>query len=179
MMVYLALLRGINVGGHKKVPMAELRELLSDSGLKNVKTYIQSGNVIFQSKLSDILKLESKIKKAILAHFGFDVPVLVKSFKNFQTIFEECPFEKEKKEKSYFVVLNKIPEVELIKEAQKLTYENEEFIIKNQCIYFFTSMGYGQTKFNMNTFERKLKVIGTSRNYNTMVKLLSLSSELN
>ena len=179
MMVYLALLRGINVGGHKKVSMAELRELLSDSGLKNVKTYIQSGNVIFQSKLSDILKLESKIKKAILAHFGFDVPVLVKSFKNFQTIFEECPFEKEKKEKSYFVVLNKIPEVKLIKEAQKLTYENEEFIIKNQCIYFFTSMGYGQTKFNMNTFERKLKVIGTSRNYNTMVKLLSLSSELN
>jgi len=179
MMVYLALLRGINVGGHKKVSMAELRELLSDSGLKNVKTYIQSGNVIFQSKLSDILKLESKIKKAIMAHFGFDVPVLVKSFKNFQTIFEECPFEKEKKEKSYFVVLNKIPEVELIKEAQKLIYENEEFIIKNQCIYFFTSMGYGQTKFNMNTFERKLKVIGTSRNYNTMVKLLSLSSELN
>lgn len=179
MMVYLALLRGINVGGHKKVPMAELRELLSDSGLKNVKTYIQSGNVIFQSKLTDILKLESKIKKAILAHFGFDVPVLVKSFKNFQTIFEECPFEKEKKEKSYFVVLNKIPEVKLIKEAQKLTYENEEFIIKNQCIYFYTSMGYGQTKFNMNTFERKLKVIGTSRNYNTMVKLLSLSSELN
>ena len=179
MKVYIALLRGINVGGHKKIPMAELRELLTKSALKNVKTYIQSGNVIFQSNQKDTLKLEAKIKKAIMTRFGFDVPVLIKSTENFQTIFDECPFEKEKKLNSYFVVLNESPEPDLIKEAEKLTYENEEFIIKNECIYFHSSMGYGRTKFSMKIFERKLKVIGTSRNYNTMVKLLSLSSELN
>jgi len=74
-------------------------------------------------------------------------------------------------------MLNKVPDMELIEDVEKLSYENEEFIIKNNCIYFYCSIGYGKTKFNMKTFERKLKVTGTSRNYRTMVKLLTLSSE--
>lgn len=178
MKTYIALLRGINVGGHNKVPMAELHELLKNSGFQNVQTYIQSGNVILESSEEQINSIEEDIKKAILDYFGFDVPVIVKTNNELQTIFDVCPFTKENKEKSYFILLNKIPAIELIKDVEKLSFENEEFIIKKNCIYFYSSIGYGRTKFNMKTFERKLKVIGTSRNYNTMVKLLSLSSEL-
>ena len=78
MNTYIALLKGINVGGHKKVPMADLRELLSKSGFENVQTYIQSGNVILQSNNSDISKIESDIEKSIEDYFGFEVSVLVK-----------------------------------------------------------------------------------------------------
>ena len=79
MKTYIALLRGINVGGHKKVSMAHLRDVLTKSGLENVKTYIQSGNVIFQSLKENKGELEVLIHNAIMAHFGFDVPILVRS----------------------------------------------------------------------------------------------------
>ena len=177
MNVFIALLRGINVGGHKKAPMAELRELLENSGLQNVKTYIQSGNVIFKSLEKDKLILEEQIKKAIFNYFEFDMPVIVRTKEELQAIFDTCPFTKDKKENSYFIMLSSSPDMELIENVMELTYENEEFIIINNCIYYYSSIGYGRTKFNMSSFERKLKVFGTSRNYNTMVKLLSLSSE--
>ena len=177
MKTYVALLRGINVGGHKKVPMADLRELMNQIGLQNVKTYIQSGNVIFQSNEKEF-ELEEKIQRSINSHFGFDVAVVVKSSDELLEIFNECPFEDETKQKSYFIVLNKTPETQLIKEVENISHENEAFIIKRNCIYFYSSIGFGQTKFNMTTFERKLKVKGTSRNFNTMLKLLSLCAEI-
>jgi uncharacterized protein (DUF1697 family) len=175
---YIALLRGINVGGHKKVPMAELRELLTESGLENVSTYIQTGNVFFQTPESNILALENSIHKSIMDHFGFEVSVLVKTRQDLQRIFDACPFSDEKKKKSYFTILHNIPTAELVEDASKKVYEGEEYLIINDCIYYFCEKGYGKAKFNMNLFERKLNTASTSRNYNTMVKLLSLSEEL-
>lgn len=177
MKTYVALLRGINVGGHNKVSMAELRELLSKVGLNKVQTYIQSGNVIFESFENESY-LENKIKDSIKECFGYDISILVKSKEQLNEIFNSCPFENDIKEKSYFIVLNKIPKPHLIKEAEKISFEEEELIIKNDCLYFYSALGYGQTKFNMNTFERKLQVKGTARNYNTMLKLLSLCDEI-
>lgn len=176
MKAYIALLKGINVGGHKKVSMAELRDLLVKSGFENVQTYIQSGNVIFKS-LDEVHGLEEKISNLISVHFGFDVSVILKTNPELQLIFDSCPFENGKKENNYFIILNKMPDAKMIDEVNRISYENEEIIIKNNCLYFYSSKGFGQSKFNMITYERKLKVIGTSRNYNTMVKLLSLSSD--
>lgn len=87
MNTYIALLRGINVGGYKKVPMAELRELLSKSGFENVRTYIQSGNIILQSSEDNPLKIERVIQQSMQSHFGFDVPVIVKTRSQLQVIF--------------------------------------------------------------------------------------------
>lgn len=177
MKTYIALLKGINVGGHKKVPMAELRDLLTNAGFQNVQTYIQSGNAIFQAS-EKASELETKIENLISIQFGFEVSVIIKSNKELQSILDASPFSKEKKEKSYFILLNGIPESNLVEEVDQLIYENEEIIIKNDCLYFYCSTGFGKTKFNMNSYERKLNVTGTARNYNTMVKLLSLSAEL-
>lgn len=176
MKIYSALLRGINVGGHKKVPMAELRELLTKSGLDNVQTYIQSGNVIFQSNESDKRILEDLIHNAIKNHFGFEVPVLVRTKGDLQRIFDNCPFSEEKKTNSYFTMMSVAPDKDLITEASQKNYRDEEYVILNDCIYFYCANGYGRAKFNLNFFERKLKVDATSRNYKTMVKLLSLSN---
>ena len=177
MNTYVVFLRGINVGGHKKVPMAELRELLTKTGFKAVTTYIQSGNVILQSSEDKIAIIENSVHEAIQTHFEFDVPVIAKTKAELNRIFEGCPFSEEKKENSYFVLLSQIPDLELVDEVKKISYDNEEFQINNDCIYFYSSVGYGRTKFNMNVFEKKLKVKATSRNYKTMVKLLSLSLE--
>ena len=173
---YIALLKGINVGGHKKVPMAELRELLSKLGFKNVQTYIQSGNVILQSPENNLSKIEETIKKAILDHFGFEVSVLVKIRQDLKRIFDDSPFSNDKKKASYFMMLHDTPEDELVKVASEKVYEGEEYEIIKNCIYFFCAKGFGQAKFNANFFERKLNTFATSRNYNTMVKLLSLSA---
>ena len=178
MKTYIALLRGINVSGHKKVPMAELREILSKVGFVNVQTYIQSGNVIFQSIEEDTQKLTDIIQKEIKDHFGFEVPVLIKTNDELLSIFNDCPFSEEKKESSYFTFLYWTPDKVLIEDLGELKYPNEEIIISNSCIYFYSSIGYGNTKYNNNFFERKLKVTGTARNYKTMLKLLSLSSDL-
>ncbi|OBQ51642.1 hypothetical protein VQ01_15150 [Tamlana sp. s12] len=175
MKTYIALLRGINVSGQKKIPMAELRELLSGSGLENVQTYIQSGNVLFQSSEENLQKLELKIHQAIKSHFGFDVPVLVKTHEDLQCIFDGCPFSEEKKKNSYFTFLYESPQQEVIEVVSELSFPNEEFVITPECIYFYSAIGYGKAKCSNNFFERKLKITATARNYKTMVKLLALS----
>ncbi|WP_303318260.1 DUF1697 domain-containing protein [Flavivirga abyssicola] len=177
MKTYIALLRGINVSGQKKIPMAELRDLLTNSGLEHVQTYIQSGNVIFKSTEQDIQKLELKIHETIKMHFGFEVPILIKTPEGLQKVFDDCPFPEEKKTNSYFTLLYTIPDKDLVKEAAKLSYPNEEFVIMNSCIYFYCSTGYGKAKYSNNFFERKLKTTSTARNYKTMLKLLELSSD--
>ncbi|WP_282030491.1 DUF1697 domain-containing protein [Winogradskyella eximia] len=177
MQTYIALLRGINVGGHKKVPMVQLRELLSNSGLLNVKTYIQSGNVIFQSINDDSKELEKTIQNSILDHFGFKVPVLVRTRTELLTIFNNCPFSDEKKSERYFVMLSDVPDEMLVNEASQKTYPDDDYVILNDCIYLFCAKGYGRAKFNLNYFEKKLNIHATARNYKTMVKLLALSEE--
>jgi len=178
MRTFIVLLRGINVSGQKKVPMAALRSLLSDLGFENVSTYIQTGNIVLQSTENKSLKIEELIKKALLSHFGFEVSTLVLSSEELKSIFDNCPFPTEKKNKSYFTVLHAVPDGELSLAVSGEIHPNEEFVISDDCVYFYSKNGYGRAKCNTNFFERKLKITATTRNYNTMVKLLSLSSEL-
>jgi len=176
MKIFIVLLRGINVGGHRKMPMAELREILSTLGYINIQTYIQTGNVILSSD-KPTEKIKSAIEKEIVKHFGFEVSVLVKSQNELQKIFKECPFTIEEKEKSYFMILEDVPNEVGIKEVEDITYEDEIFKITDNCIYFYSAKGYGRTKFNSNFFERKLKVKATARNHKTMLKLLAIAEE--
>jgi len=173
---YIALLRGINVGGHRQIPMAALREFLTKSGFQNVETYIQSGNVVFQSSEVNALKIEATIQKAIFSHFGFEVSVLIKTREDLQHIFDASPFVADEKKASYFMMLHDTPEDTLVKEASEKVYEDEVYHIINDCLYFYCEKGYGKAKFNMNYFERKLKTFATSRNYKTMIKLLEMST---
>ncbi|MEP3838074.1 MAG: DUF1697 domain-containing protein [Algibacter sp.] len=175
MKTYIALLRGINVSGKKIIPMAALRDLLLKNGLENVQTYIQSGNVVFQSS-EDIKKtLETTIHNAIQSQFGFEVPVLIITPKELQYVFDKCPFPEEEKVNSYFMLPYNKPNETLVEEVSKLSYPNETFTITDNAIYFHSWVGYGKAKCSNNFFERKLKITATARNYKTIVKLLSLS----
>lgn len=173
---YIALLRGINVGGHKKIFMADLKILFEKLGFQDVQTYIQSGNVIFQTDDGNKTLMERKIKHQLLDDFGYDVTVLVKTPSEIRSILNNCPFDKNKKENSYFTLLHSTPKAESIELTNKISYPNEEFLITNSCIYFYSSVGYGNVKFNNNLFEKKLGVSSTSRNFRTLNKLLKMTS---
>ncbi len=180
MIRYIALLRGINVSGQKKIKMADLKALMGDSlGFENVVTYIQSGNVIFETTTKRVDTLERQIKKGILDTFGFDVPVLVKTKEQLQSVLERSPFQNAEDlaaNKIYYVLLQQAPAASSINEMEKITYQTEEFRITEQCVYLNCLMGAGKAKLNNNLVERKLGVQATTRNDRTMRKLLELAS---
>jgi len=176
MISYIALLRGINVGGHKKILMADLKLLFEKLNFKNVRTYIQSGNVIFQSNEEKIQDIENTIKGQILIQYGFEVSVLVKTHSEIEYILNNCPFIEDVKVKSYFIILDSIPDKKLVESTLELKSPNEEFHIINSCVYIYYSGGYGKAKCGTNFFEKKLKVSATARNYNTIRKLVSMSN---
>lgn len=178
---YIALLRGINVSGQKLIKMTELKTLLENCGFNHVTTYIQSGNVVFSSDETDVVKLQNKAKEAILNTFGFDVDVQIIEATKFKKITGLHSFLKgnEDQLKSiYYILLAEKPSNNLVKELNELRQEVEFFNITDEVIYCFYPNGYGNAKWHNVFFEKKLKVSCTTRNYNTMQKLLELSSQL-
>ncbi len=175
MITYIAFLRGINVSGQKKVLMADLREMLEKLHFYNVTTYIQSGNVVFNSEEEKIEILSEKIKKGILDTFKFDVSVLVWKSSTIQKILNDNPYKDKDSKKTYFVLLNSIPKEELVVGLNEENYPNEFFKITPNCVYLYCLNGFGRAKCNNNLFERKLKLEATTRNHKTMTKLLEMS----
>ena len=139
-----------------------------------VVTYIQSGNVIFSADRQE--GHEARIQEAILSQYGWEVPVMVTKAKDLQRILDECPFEQAKKEKAYYMILKEKPAEEDIRSLDDLSFESDEFLMGNGCIYLFSEAGYGKSKLSNTLFERRLKVPTTTRNYKTMTKLISLST---
>ncbi len=173
MQTHIALLRGINVGGHKKLKMADLKLLFEDLGFQDVVTYIQSGNVVFSAKETD--GLAERISKEIEKRFGWQVPVLVKTAAAVAKILADCPFNKEKKADAYFMLLATQPQKKLMEAVSEISYPNEEFVLSPECVYIHYGNGAGNAKLNNNFFEKKLNVAATTRNYRTLVKLVELA----
>lgn len=175
MITYIALLRGINVGGHKKFPKADQLKMLEALHLTNPQLYIHTGNWVFQSDKSE-QELEVINQREIEKEYGWEVPVIVLSVTKIKRVLRDFPFSEEKKEKSYFVILQRIPSEEQLKVLEDISYPNEEFIVGDQCIYFYPALGAGKAKLSNNFFENKLKVNATTRNFRTMAKLLELAT---
>lgn len=174
---YIAFLRGINVSGQKKVPMAELRFLLSQNGFTDVKTYIQSGNVVFEKEDESIAEMNTSLEQLIKTHFGFYVPIIIKSVTDINNILKHNPFTKKEDlefNRIYFVLLFDKPEKEWVERLRQEVYPNEQWELVNDCLYLKCERGYGKSKLNNNLVERKLKVEATTRNYRTLMKMLEL-----
>ncbi|MEZ4859057.1 MAG: DUF1697 domain-containing protein [Flavobacteriaceae bacterium] len=176
MTTYIAFLRGINVGGHKKFPKANQIQLFSNLGIKNPEVYLHTGNWIFQSVDSREV-LVQKLSEAMKEMQGWQVPILLKTTKELQEILAACPFSEEEKVKSYFMLLFETPSEEKVKSLSPISLEGEKFAITKECIYLFSLVGFGNSKLNNNFFENKLKVTATTRNFNTMNSLIKLSLE--
>lgn len=181
MQTYIALLRGINVSGVKKIKMADLRAMLEDLGLIAVTTYIQSGNIIFKSENNSVQELADQIKSGIQEVFGFDVPVFVKTKSEIMSILKESPYrnpEDLEAKRIYYAVLGNAPEHENSVALEQKTYPNELFKITSTCVYLNCTNGAGNAKLTNNVIERKLKVKATSRNHRTMLNLIELAEKI-
>jgi len=177
---YIVLLRGINVGGQKKMKMAELRQLLENLGFQKVATYIQSGNIILHAANTDSVKIKQAVQTAIRDQFGYDVPVLVKSYNDFKEILEQSPYKEVQAAEGnrlYFVLLHELPDKTLVKALEEEAYEGQDFTIIDDRLYLWCENGYGNAKLDNNLVERKLKVEATTRNYRTMLKLLEMGGK--
>jgi uncharacterized protein (DUF1697 family) len=176
-MKYVALLRGINVGGNNKVPMADLRECLEKLGLKNVQTYIQSGNVLFESNEKDETKITGDIEQAIETHFGFPVVVALFSQPEFETIAENTPKDWLKNpEHKYNYLFLKKPwnEAEALNAIGPLKLELESATAGKGVIYQSMSVKFfGRTTGGKIAGKPVYKLM-TIRNHNTVTKLLEL-----
>jgi len=179
MKTYIILLRGINVSGHKKIKMTDLKQMLENIGMQNVQTYIQSGNIVLNVPDENVQILEKKVSDVITRNYGFEVPVLGIELASFIEIVNQSPFSEyndSERKNAYFVLLKNKPETQLIQSLEEENYPNESFKTTQNCIYLTCKNGYGNAKCNTNFFERKLKVQATTRNYKTMVKLLEMTT---
>lgn len=156
--------------------MADLRASLERAGLVEVQSYIQSGNILFKSKISEIEKLESLFKKTIKEDFGFDVPAIIKTPEALIEVLEKNPYLKVAEKKNlYFTLLDKTPEKYLVEKFDSLKFENEDFHLSEGCVYLNCKQGAGKAKLNNNLVEKMLKVTTTTRNFNTMLKMIDLA----
>ena len=180
MPIYIAMLRGINVSGHKSIKMERLRGSFEALGFRGVKTYVQSGNVIFEAGKGSAASLSQDIGKRILRDFGFPVPVLLKTPKELARIIHDNPFLKEPS-----LDLSKLHVTFLSEEAPKATGKSlgplaanlERFRVGRQEIYLYCPNGYGRTKLSNNAIEKKLCVEATTRNWKSVKALLALAQQ--
>lgn len=175
---FIVLLRGINVSGHKKINMKELKSYFEGLGFYKVATYIQSGNVIFMSKISDKLKLQKIIEKMIFDKYNFDVKTIIITSKELVKILEQNPFKdkyEQEENKLYFTFLSDKVTDENLAKLNSMNFDSEYFSFKENIIYLYTPNGYGRAKLNNNFIENKLKVDATTRNLKTITKLIELS----
>lgn len=163
-MPFVALLRGINLGARNKVDMKSLKALFEEMGYENVRTYIQTGNVIFDNATYDVQQIESTLRET----YGFDIPVVVRSKEELEEIQRHSIF---LKEQVYIMFLAH----DISDEQQALldSLVDDEFIVWNRRNVIISLLkNYHQTKFTNAFFERKLGMASTARNQNTVNKIV-------
>lgn len=177
MTTYIAILRGINVGGHRKILMADLKSLLEKKGLKNCTTYIQSGNVVFTSNKPP-KEIEKTIKQAISKKYGFDVPVLVRTTDEVENTFKNNPFLSKETDinKLYVAFLSDVPTKENLDKLNAVQFEDANYQVIGKHLYICYDTKVSNSKLTNNLIENKLKVTATTRNWKTVSKLIELSS---
>lgn len=176
MTVWVALLRGINVSGHKPVPMAKLRESLIGLDFRNVQTYVQSGNVVFSAVEKSASGLEAKIEERLEENFGFSIPVILRTAKELSAVACSLPFTgKIDRARLYVTFLRKAPPKSAKLEIPAGTHD--EFQICDREIYLHCPEGYGATKLSNAFFERKFGVEATTRNWKTVQTLRTMAAD--
>jgi uncharacterized protein (DUF1697 family) len=175
MKIYIALFRGINVGGTNVLPMKDLVALLEDIGSQNVKTYIQSGNAVFQNKEENASLLSNKIRAAIKESHGFEPQVLLLTPEEMARAIEANPFpEAESEPKTLHLhFLASMPKNPDLGALESIKSDRERFALKDKVFYLHATDGIGRSKLAANT-EKLLGVAITSRNWRTVCKVMTM-----
>ena len=175
---HIALLRGINVGGHKIIKMDQLRKAFEGLGFEDVATYVQSGNVVFKSLKTSAGDLSRKIEEMLLRRFSMSVPVIVRTAEEVGDVLRNNPFLEERGidvSRLHVTFLSLTPQKAAVKGLDAITAGADRFYCCGQEIYLYCPNGFGGTKLSINVFEKVLAVGATTRNWNTVNKLYEMA----
>lgn len=180
MTTHLALLRGINVSGHNMIKMEALKTALEAIGFQNVRTYIQSGNVFVDTEEESPSKVGFMIRQEIFKAFGHEVPVVVIGKEDLKACLQNNTFLNEKEvdgKKLYVAFVSTVLKKESINDLKPSQFKPDEVSIDQNRIYVKYAVGAGKTRFDQKYIEKKLNVIATMRNWNTVTQLLKIYEE--
>jgi uncharacterized protein (DUF1697 family) len=169
---FAALLRGVNVGGRGMVAMRDLVALFESAGHENVASYIQSGNVVFTSALTDEKRVAAGLEAAIADRFALQTTVILRTHRELEKIAAAAPFD----EKVHVVFLDRSPTREAVEALDPYRSPGDRFAVKGREVYLNLASGAGRTKLTLDWLERGLGVAGTQRNWNTVLKLAELTA---
>ncbi len=178
-MKWIALLRGINVGGQKSIRMQDLRNSCEKAGLLDVETYIQSGNIVFESAVNDNGILENLLHQTIQVDYGFDVPVWVIKAAEIAQYLAMNPFADATiydPKRCFYCLLDQRPDPERMLDIRDKAENPEEIVGINRMVYLYIPGNAARSKLNNTLVERILKRKATTRNQNTLEALLLLAA---
>ena len=174
MQTFISLLRGINVGGHKKIKMAELREHYASLGFANVRSYIQSGNLVFESELTDQAEIARLIAEKIMAVYGFDVKIVMRNLEEYDAAIAANPFlDRGEEDLRKIIVMfagSPIPE-DWREKVPEFPNSTDELTVIGKEFFLYCPDGYRNTKYTHALLERKLKIDVTARNWRSVLKI--------
>jgi uncharacterized protein (DUF1697 family) len=176
----VALLRGINVGGHKKVPMAQLREVLEGAGFQDVRTYVQSGNVVLSAPPRRTPAAVGRdIETAIEAAFGFEVAVVTRTRDEIAALVDEDPLGEVADNPTYRVVVFLADPLDRDRLAgvDPDSFAPEAFLLRDREIVMWAPNGQRDSRLVKTLTEKRTGVVGTARNWRTVEKLLAMADE--
>lgn len=182
MTTYVSILRGINVSGYRMIKMDALKDLCAKLGFRNIHTYIQSGNIVFQYDKTNTTEISNIIKTAIKQTFGFDVPVITLTVDDLDKIIKNNPFLKDNSynlDYLHITFLSDKPSSENFEAINHGEYKNDQLELIDTSVYLYCPDGYGKSKLTNSFFENKLKLIATTRNWKTANELLNIASKIN
>ena len=178
MPIYIAMLRGINVGGYNLVKMSSLKEMFEDLGFERVQTYIQSGNLVFKAAKGSLSVLSTKIEGKILTECGFSCSVITRTPEELGKAIQNNPFVKESgtdPAKVHIAFLSAVPKSDAVEKLGALATKSEQLRHCGKEIYLYYPVGMGRAKLTGSVLERVLAVTATARNWNTVNRLYTMA----
>lgn len=173
---YAVLLRGINLAGHRRIAMADLRSLLEGLGYSDVTTHLQSGNAVVTTSTKPA-GVAAEVADQITKSFGLEVDVMVRTHAELTLVVKRNPFEQGTKDPAKFLVsfLASKPESKLVKAVDRDSFAPDKFWIDGREVYMWCPNGAGRSKLPKDSFARRLSVSATARNWNTVTTLVELT----
>ncbi len=171
---HVALLRGINVGAHNRLPMPELRAIFEDAGCRNVEHFIQSGNILFEAPAEIARTLSPRVEATIRERYGFETPVILRSRTQLKALVAANPFVSDHAGELYVTLLGDKPEAAAVAALDAKRSAPDRYQLIGREIYMDIVRGAADTRLSIAYFERSLKTTCTARNWRTISSLLEL-----
>ena len=179
--VVISMLRAVNVGGRNMIKMETLRALYESLGFEDVQSYVQSGNLVFRTKLGNLVALRKRIEDAIETSFGFRPDVILRTPADLRDVIARNPFSGRQGIEPGKLLVNFLaadPGDEARQQVLAIKVDPDELHILGREIFYYFPNGMGKSKLPTAQIERKLKTPGTGRNWNTITKLLEIAAKL-